>query len=283
MPAPEEGTLAERLLAAYPSLTESEQRVAGFIMDRPGELAAFAGKELAEQAGVSGATVSRLFRRLGYDSYEAARREARALRSAGSPLHLLDSRSAHGPTLIAQHLAEETHLVEVTLSMLSPLVVQEVASALAEARHVWFAGFRNSRFLADYARALFTSFRSDAHSLAPSGQTLAEGVASVAPGDIVLAFGMRRRLTSFVPLLDAISAQGADILLVTDRSVKASLTGVRWTLLCAVETARPIDSYAGVLALTRLLALETLRELGPRSRRRLARVEAVQLQLRELE
>jgi DNA-binding MurR/RpiR family transcriptional regulator len=266
MPAPEERTLAERLLAAYSSLTESEQRVAGFIMDRPGELAAFAGKELAEQAGVSGATVSRLFRRLGYDSYEAARREARALRSAGSPLHLL-----------------ETRLVEVTLSMLSPLVVQEVAGALAQARHVWFAGFRNSRFLADYARALFTSFRSDASSLAPSGQTLAEGVASVEPGDIVVAFGMRRRLTSFVPLLDALSSQGADVLLVTDRGMKSAPAGVRWTLLCAVETARPIDSYAGVLALTRLLALETLRQLGPRSRERLARVEAVQLRLRELE
>lgn len=283
MAAPQEGSLADRLRAAFAELTESERRVAGFIIDRPGELAAFAGKELAEHAGVSGATVSRLFRRLGYESFEEARREARTLRGAGSPLHLLDPRSAARPPLIAQHIAEEARLVEVTLSMLSPLVLREVAGALAEARHVWFTGFRNSRFLADYARALFTSLRSEAYALAPSGQTLAEGVAGVGRGDIVMAFGMRRRLTSFVPLLEALSGQEADVLLVTDRSMKAPAPAVRWTLLCAVETARPIDSYAGVLALTRLLALETLSRLGPRARKRLAAIEAAQLQLRELE
>jgi DNA-binding MurR/RpiR family transcriptional regulator len=205
----------------------------------------FAGKELAEHTGVSGATVSRLFRRLGYVSYEEARREARTLRDAGSPLHLLDSCGAARPSLIAQHIAEEARLVEVTLSMLSPLVLRGVAGALAEARHVWFTGFRNSRFLADYARALFTSLRSESYALVPSGQTSAEGVAGVGRGDIVMAFGMRRRLTSFVPLLEALSGQEADVLLVTDRSMKAPVPGVRWTLRCAVETARPIDSYAG--------------------------------------
>jgi DNA-binding MurR/RpiR family transcriptional regulator len=275
--------LTQRIHDAYPELTETERKAADIIMSRPGDIATFAAKELAERSGVSGATVSRLVRRLGYESYEEARREARSFRAAGSPFHLFDDMPPGDSELIARHLSEETRLLETTLSMLNPLLVGEVAAKLGGARHVWFVGFRNSRFLADYARAVFTLLRNETHSLAPSGQTLAEGVAGVGKGDVVVAFGMRRRVRFFVPLLEALAAQDAEILLITDRSMRAPLPAVRWTILCSVETAQPMDSYTGALAITRLLALETLRRLGPKARQRLGSIEAAQNRLRELE
>ena len=274
--------LTHRIHDAYPELTETERKAADIIMSRPGDFATFAAKELAERSGVSGATVSRLVRRLGYKSYEEARREARSFRAAGSPFHLFDDMPPGESELIARHLSEETRLLETTLSMLNPLLVGEVAAKLGHARHVWFVGFRNSRFLADYARAVFTLLRNETYSLAPSGQTLAEGVAGVGKGDVVVAFGMRRRVRFFVPLLEALAAQGAEILLITDRSMRA-LPVVRWSVLCSIETAQPIDSYTGALAITRLLALETLRRLGPKARQRLGSIEAAQNRLRELE
>jgi DNA-binding MurR/RpiR family transcriptional regulator len=80
-----------------------------------------------------------------------------------------------------------------------------------------------------------------------------------------------------------LAAQEAEILLITDRSMRAPLPAVRWTILCSIETVQPIDSYSGALAATRLLALETLRRLGPRARQRLGTIEAAQNRLRELE
>jgi DNA-binding MurR/RpiR family transcriptional regulator len=274
--------LTQRIHDAYSELTESERKAADIIMSRPGDIATFAAKELAERSGVSGATVSRLVRRLGYESYDEARREARSFRAAGSPFHLFNDIPPGDSELIGRHLAEENRLLETTLSMLNPLLVGEVAAKLGHARHVWFVGFRNSRFLADYARAVFTLLRNETYSLAPSGQTLAEGVAGVGKGDVVVAFGMRRRVRFFVPLLEALAAQGAEILLITDRSMRA-LPVVRWSVLCSIETAQPIDSYTGALAITRLLALETLRRLGPKARQRLGSIEAAQNRLRELE
>ena len=280
---PLSGPLTQRIHDAYGGLTETERKAAEFIMGRPGDFATFAARELAERSGVSGATVSRLVRRLGYGSYEEARREARSLRAAGSPFYLFNDLQPGDSELIGRHLEEESRALEQTLSMLDPLLVTEVAARLAEARHVWFVGFRNSRFLADYARAVFTSFRTEAYALAPSGQTLAEGVAGVGKGDVVVAFGMRRRVRFFAPLLETLAAQQAEILLITDRSMRAALPAVRWTVLCSIETAQPIDSYSGALAITRLLALETLRRLGPRARQRLGTIEAAQNRLRELE
>src|SRR5690606_31888431 len=143
--------------------------------ERPGDLATFAAKELAARAGVSNATMSRLIRRLGYLNHDEARREARSLlRQTGSPLHLFDSAAPSSAELVAAHLGEERRLLEASLA-LDPAIVRDAAESLATAPRLWFIGFRNSRFLADYARAVFTSLRTDSYALAPSGQTLGEG------------------------------------------------------------------------------------------------------------
>ncbi len=81
--------LDERLKGQYASLSPQEQRVADFIFDHFDDLISYNSAELAQLSGVSKATVSRLFKRLGYDKYKdniAGRQSAAAARasSAGS-------------------------------------------------------------------------------------------------------------------------------------------------------------------------------------------------------
>ena len=276
--------LPQRLAQTYEDLTETERKIADFVMERPAELATFSARELAERSGVSGATVSRLVRRVGYGSYEEARREARSLRDAGSPFHLFGAaRASDEEDLLRRHAHEESRLIERTLAMAEMAQVQEAAAALASAPTVWFTGFRNSRFLADYARAAFTNLRSSAYALAPSGQTLAEGVAGVAPDDVVVAFGMRRRVTYFGSLLTALEASGAQLLLIADQGLVPTTVQARWFFRCAVETSKPLDSYVGPMALIRMLALETTDALGKTAADRMRLIEAAQERLRELE
>jgi DNA-binding MurR/RpiR family transcriptional regulator len=61
----------ERLRDHYPALTPQEQRVADFIFASIDDLMSYNSAELARLSGVSKATVSRLFKRLGYPSYRA--------------------------------------------------------------------------------------------------------------------------------------------------------------------------------------------------------------------
>ena len=58
----------ERLRRDYPQLTPQEQRVADFIFDHYDDLIGYNSAELARLSGVSKATVSRLFKRLGYST-----------------------------------------------------------------------------------------------------------------------------------------------------------------------------------------------------------------------
>lgn len=272
-----------RIHRVYGDLPEGERKAADLILDMPSELAIWSASELAEQAGVSNATISRFIRRLGYGSFEEARRAARALRAVGSPLYLADGAKGAPLGLLERHLAVETNLIEASLAMLNPLTLEEVAGLLANARRMRVAGFRNSYFAAEYARTLLAQFRPGVEMLNAPGQTLAEGIAGVGPGDAVLIVGLRRRPSGFTEFVRAIAATGADAVLVADLSVREAPAVVRYTLTCAVETPQAVDSYVGVLAVLRILSLAVLRRLNTAGRRHLERIESLHEQLGELE
>ena len=119
--------LDERLKAQYPSLSPQEQRVADFIFDHFDDLISYNSAELAQLSGVSKATVSRLFKRLGYEKYKDMRDELRTLRQSGMPL--TDNRDAvQGNTLLARHYKQE--MANLT-QWVNALDAQQFADAIA--------------------------------------------------------------------------------------------------------------------------------------------------------
>ena len=67
----------QRVRKHLDSLPVTERQLADFVLEFPGELASYAGNELAQLAGVSPSTVSRFIRRIGYANYEDARKQVR--------------------------------------------------------------------------------------------------------------------------------------------------------------------------------------------------------------
>jgi DNA-binding MurR/RpiR family transcriptional regulator len=203
------------------------------------------------------------------------------MRATGSPLYLTE----RGPrsNAVSRHFAAEEEIVRATMAMTNPQSVRETTKRLATARHVRIAGFRNGYFASDYARALLSQVRPDVALLIRPGQTLAEGVAELGPEDVALVVGVRRRIARFTDIVRAIADTGCDVILIADNSIRETPRFVRWTLTCAVETPQPMDSYAGLLALLRLLAVETAAELGPAARRSLERIERAHEIMGELE
>ncbi len=76
--------LDERLKGQYASLSPQEQRVADFIFDHFDDLISYNSRAGAAER-VSKATVSRLFKRLGYENIRICD-ELRTLRQSGMPL-----------------------------------------------------------------------------------------------------------------------------------------------------------------------------------------------------
>jgi len=280
-----QSSLTQRLHHVYAQIPDGERKVADVVLKSPGDLALCTASELADLTGVSNATVSRLFRRLGYLNYDEARYAARQLRAQGSPLYLFSRPEVprSRADFLSKLVQQEIGTVEASLATLNPMVVREVAEYLAKASRIRFAGFRNSRFLADYATATLCQFRRDVERMNHPGQTLAEGVAGLAAGDAVVIIGLRRRPAYFKDFVKACAATGASVVLIADNSIREAPAYATCNISCNVDTPLLVDSYLGAMAIVRALMLATIDELGNAGRNYLFGIETLHEDLVELE
>jgi len=280
-PAPE--PLQRRLHAMYDRLPESERKIADLVLDFPGEVAAYSATELAALAGASKAAVTRLVRRLGYDSFEAARRTARDARDWGSPLYML--RSGAQPegfdARVRAHAERDMANLSRTLDALDPQIVGAIVDALAGARRVWLFGYRNSHYLAGYARWQFIQVRGEVHLLPMAGETLAEYLEDLGSEDLLAVIAFRRRVPAVERVVALAHARGAQVLLVTDLAARVRAPAT-WTLRCEVRGEDLFDRYTAAISLLHLLSVELVGRTGTAGRRRLERIEDLHERLGEL-
>jgi len=275
--------LQRRLQEMYEQLPESERKIADLVLDFPGEVAAYNATELASLAGASKAAVTRLVRRLGYASFEEARRAARDARDRGSPLYLLHS-ATHADGLqsrLRAHLERDVANLSRTLEALAPEVVEAVVDALAGARRVWLFGYRNSHYLAGYARWQFIQVRDQVHLLPMAGETLAEYVEELAAQDLLLVIAFRRRVAVVERIVQAALERRARVLVVSDATARLRARPT-WTLRCEVRGEDVFDRYAPAMSLLHLLSVELVSRTGTAGRRRLQRIEDLHERLHEL-
>ena len=165
--------LDERLKEQYPSLSPQEQRVADFIFDHFDDLISYNSAELAQLSGVSKATVSRLFKRLGYEKYKDMRDELRTLRQSGMPL--TDNRDAvQGNTLLARHYKQEMANLTQWVNALDVQQFAEAIQALVSARRIVIIGMRNAYPAALHLRQQLLQARGQVLVLPQPGQSLSE-------------------------------------------------------------------------------------------------------------
>ncbi len=279
--ASKERSFLARVRSALPHLHPAERRLGEFVCDFPGELASYDAQELAKFAGVSKATVSRFVRRLGYASYEAARKHAREEQATGSRLFLQSAALAPDERSLALNLEQGKDNLERTFSAITQARVDAVARAILEARKTWVIGFRASHPFADYLRWQLIQVVEQVVSLPGGGETLGEHLVSVRAEDCVIVFGLRRRVAITEQVLAEARESGARVLYITDEGLEADPT-VTWHFRCCTLAAGPLFNHTAVMGLCHLLAMRTIELAGDASRRRLRRIETLNDKLEEL-
>lgn len=270
-------TLQERILSLQDTFTDSEQRLAHVTLECLGNIAAWSGADLAKKAGVSKATASRFFRRLGYDNFNEIRAQARDDAERGSPLYEMAGvrpPDASGDALAA-HLSTDLQNLAQTFERLDSRDVETTVSLLAQSRRVWIAGFRNGRVLAQYAWALLTQLR-DGVTLAPgAGLNLAEDLADMGPDDVLLVMDFRRRVTLLKPVVEHASRIGARVVVLTDPTATELPARADVVLRCVNRSPAVFDSYSAAMSLINHLCSVLARTLGDAARQRLKHIESL--------
>jgi DNA-binding MurR/RpiR family transcriptional regulator len=235
--------LALRIEEGYSELSPQEQRAADFMRDHLADLAVYSATEVASLSGVSKATVSRLYRRLGFEGADQLRDHLRALRGVPQP----------GPTDSVGYLEREIANLRAALTGLD---LDKPAEMIAEARRVLVIGFRNSYPVALHLRQQLAQAR-DGVELAPlPGQSLGEELASLGGEDVIVLVGFRRRPENFARVVAAL--EGTPTILLTDPTGRRYGRQTTVTIECPVDSASAFDSYAAVASVVSLLASAVL-------------------------
>ena len=274
--------IGQRIDGRYGELSPQEQRAADFILDHMSDLAVYNASELARLSGVSKATVSRLFRRLGFQDSAEVREHARALRSLGAPLGGPGA-SAGTPSRLAAHAEAEHDNLRRLLVTLEDGRLDAAARLVQSAQNVVIVGLRNSYPLALHLRQQLVQAR-DHVRLAPlPGQSLGEELAGLGPRDVVVLMGFRRRVSGFGDIVSAIRGREVPLVLIADSSArKYSDQATHW-LECPVDSVSAFDSYATAMSLVNLLATGAMGAQVRESRTRIAAITSVYEDLDELE
>jgi DNA-binding MurR/RpiR family transcriptional regulator len=261
-------------------LHPAERRLGEFVCDFPGELASYSGSELADLAHVSKATVSRFVKRLGYSSYEEARRDARAEKQTGSRLFLGTADGA-GVQSVAAHVAQGVANLEASFASITDAQIDAVSRAILDARKVWVIGFRSSHAFASYLQWQLTQVIENIVVIPGAGQTLGEHLVSVKPEDVVIVFGLRRRVARMDMLLEQVRHSRAHLLYITDEGVPF-LSGAAWHFRCHSLAPGPLFNHVAVTAVCHLLTTRAIEMAANAGRVRLRGIETLNDELEEL-
>jgi len=274
--------LDTRLRECYSELSPQEQRVASFIMDHFDDLVSYNSAELARLSGVSKATVSRLFKRLGYDRFKEMRDELRTLRQSGMPL--TDNRDAvQGNTLLARHYKQEMANLTQWVNTLDAGQFADIVQALGQAQRVYILGLRNSAPVALHLRQQLMQSRGQVYVMPQPGQTLEDELVDITPADLVVVVAFRRRPRVIRPVLEALQKQGVPVVAISEPQAAGMTTLARWHLGVPLDSVSAFDSYSGAMSLVNLLANALLHNALTEGRQRIHQIASLYTELDELE
>ena len=272
----------QRLEDHLPSLTQSQQRIAAYLLANYDEAAFLSAADLVERLHVSEATLSRFAKAIGYDGYRELRRCLQDLfRDQNTPASRLQRKlhelgSSQGSILAkvldmeVQYLTEASHSIE-------PSDFDLAVSVLLSGQRIFVFGSGPSAILADLAELRLRRLGIMTISMTESGRHLLEKLQLLQLGDVVLATGFHTVRPELVTILDHARTTGCRSILLTDTlgpslrgkvdvtlaarrgpvSTFHSLTvpmSILNALILAIAMARPDESLAALDRLERMRA-----------------------------
>lgn len=263
-------------------------RVAAYMSQEPARLAFLSLAQIASEAHVGKATVSRFVQNLGYANFAELRDELREelyppsasparRHAAGRSRHRNDGpppKRADVARILDRHAARSSRNLRTSVSRAAAEEVASLCADLIAARRVWVFGQRFSYGIAFNLVLHLRQLLPDVALLGGEGGTAADSTSSVGPDDHVLIVVHARPGRDKVPLARFLTAQGVAYSLLTDLPHDAPIVrGARRVLRTRTDGSGAFHDYSSTLSLAQAL-VAVLETTAPTARSRLLQVES---------
>lgn len=273
------------------SLGGKAHAVLAWLLERPEEVAVRTITDLATALDVNASTLTRLTTKLGYTGFadfQSVFRDSLAQRHRHFYTHQAE-RLVSGPKtgahagagsegspevdVVAQLAHESIGNVETFLARLSPVDLRGAATLLAEAPRVRVHGLRQFSALASFLCYGLGMIRTDVALLDAQGLGVAEGLAQLQPGDVVVATSVAPYTRSVAEAAVAAAEAGMTVIAITDTLASPLVPPARHAFLIPHDSSFFSNSMGAYLIFCEGLLNLVATHLGTRSLEALSRRE----------
>lgn len=215
-------TVAERIRSRFGELTRAERQLTNMVLENYPVSGLGSITNIAENSGVSTATVARLARKLGFDGFPELQAALRSELEAtiSSPIAKQDRWTENAPeTHTLNRFADAVmENLRQTLKHLDLETFNAVAALLADRQHaLHLVGGRITHSLADYLFTHMQVIRNDVTLIASNSNSWPHYVLNMQAGDVLIAFDIRRYERDILRLAEMATAKEVTLVLFTDQ------------------------------------------------------------------
>ena len=273
------------------SLGGKAHTVLARLLERPEEVAVRTITDLATSLDVNASTLTRLSTKLGYTGFadfQSVFRDSLAQRHRHFYTHQAErlvsgqKTREHGGArpegtpevdVVAQLARESIGNVETFLSRLSPVDLRGAATLLADTPRVRVHGLRQFSALASFLCYGIGMIRTDVALLDAQGLGVAEGLAQLQPGDVVVVTSVAPYTRSVAEAAVAAAEAGMIVIAITDTLASPLVPPARHAFLIPHDSSFFSNSMGAYLIFCEGLLNLVATHLGERSLEALSRRE----------
>lgn len=261
--------------AAFDSLTRAERQLASHLLRNYPVAGLGSITALAKAADVSTPTAMRLVQKLGYKGYPEFQASLRneVEERLMSPMVKHDLWAQKAPDGHALNRMGDAVLSNLhgTLSQIDHAEFDAIAALLADPkRRVYAVGGRITHALADYFVTHMHVMRPGVQLINDMASTWPPSLIDLNPGDVLLAFDIRRYENKVLQVVELARDQGAEVVLITDQWVSPAAAFAKYRMSALIEAPSAWDSTVSIMVLleTLLLAVQDCNWDGTQERMR---------------
>ncbi len=276
----DQGTIEARLSGGLASLTRAERQLATHVLANYPVAALGSITALAKAADVSTPTVVRLVQKLGFKGYPDFQASLRAEveEMLVSPLVKHDRWASGAPdTHILNRFADAVMgNLQATLSRIDHAEFDAACDLLADtSRRVTALGGRITHAIADYFVTHMKVVRPDVALMSELSGAWPAALIDVGPGDVLVAFDIRRYENSVLGICEMAVEQGAEVVLFTDQWLSPAASLARHSFAAHVEAPSAWDSTVSIQVLVETLMAGVEARTWPQTEARMKRLEGL--------
>ena len=247
----------ELLVGNRAHLTPAQRRILQYIIEHYEEAIFLTASQLAQNVGVSEATVVRLAQALGFDGYPGMQKKFRQglqdrLSTVTRLEHTVDHTRKTGDVVV-KVLQEDIHNLSQTLRNLSLDIFERAVADLQSARRVFVVGLRGAHApaltLATYLRFL----GKQAYLLAPGHGEMWDILQGLVRSDLVVGISFPRYTQITLEVLQHARKKRARVGAITDSPLSPLARHAHWVLTATCQLDSYIESFTAATSLINAL------------------------------